>query len=185
MHLYIKNMVCNRCVMVVRDILEKAGQQVVSVKLGEAELKETPGPAEMERIENELNAVGFEILTDQKKKIIEKIKTIILDNIREGNFDHKQNFSALLSSSLNRDYSYLSKLFSSSEGVTIEKYTIDQKIERVKELLAYGEHTLSEIAFMLNYSSTAHLSAQFKKVTGFSASEFRHLKDHRRALDEI
>ncbi len=185
MHLYIKNMVCNRCVMVVKDILEKAGQEVVSVKLGDAELRNSPADTEMEQIRKELNAVGFEILTDQKKRTIEQIKTIILTRIREGDLDSPQNFSAILSSALHRDYSYLSKLFSSSEGVTIEKYIIDQKIERVKELLAYGEHTLSEIAFLLNYSSTAHLSAQFKKVTGFSPSEFRKLKDRRRPLDEV
>ncbi len=185
MHLYIKNMVCNRCIMVVKDILEKAGQEVAAVKLGEAELKEHPGAMQMERITERLNAVGFELLTDQKKKTIEKIKNTILDKIRENNFDQKHNFSDLLSAALNRDYSYLSKLFSSSEGVTIEKYIIDQKIERVKELLAYGEHNLSEIAFLLNYSSTAHLSAQFKKVTGFSPSEFRKLTGRRRSLDEL
>lgn len=179
-------MVCNRCVMVVRNIIEKAGLEPVSVELGDVELKEAPTDEQLEQIDKELESVGFEILTDQKRKIIEKIKSTIVQHIQGEEPDDTLNFSDLLSSALNKEYSYLSKLFSEAEGVTIEKYIIDQKIERVKELLAYGELTLSEISYKLGYSSVAHLSSQFKKVTGFNPTDFRKMKDHhRKPLDEV
>jgi AraC-like DNA-binding protein len=172
--------------MVVRDIIEEAGLQPVSVTLGDVELKQAPSESQLERVNERLSEVGFEILTDQKKRTVEKIKNAIVQYIQSEDLDDEHNFSELLSSSLNKDYSYLSKLFSEAEGITIEKYIIDQKIERVKELLAYGELTLSEMSYKLGYSSVAHLSSQFKKVTGFNPSEFRKLKNHhRKPLDEI
>ena len=185
-HLYIKNMVCNRCIMVVKNIIEEAGLEPVSVELGEVELKVPPTDAQLERISKELENVGFEILTDQKKKIIERIKSSIVQHIQSDELDNAHNFSDLLSSALNKEYSYLSKLFSEAEGITIEKYIIDQKIEKVKELLAYGELTLSEISYKMGYSSVAHLSSQFKKVTGFNPTDFRKQKNHhRKPLDEV
>jgi AraC family transcriptional regulator len=177
-------MVCNRCIMVVKDILKKNGVQPVSVMLGDAELDQPPTVQQLQNISADLQAVGFEILEDQKKKLTEQIKNIITREV--GKNDRDNNFSEILSSTLHKDYSYLSKLFSEAEGITIEKYIIDQKIEKVKELLAYDELSLSEIAFKLDYSSVAHLSSQFKKTTGFSPSNFRKLKDHhRRPLDEL
>lgn len=184
MHLYIKNMVCNRCIMVVKDIITKAGLHPVNVSLGDVELNEQPSTAQLQKINNELEQVGFEVLTDQKKQLIEKIKSTVINYLQQE--DNQDNFSEILSSALHKDYSYLSKLFSEAEGTTIEKYLIDQKIEKVKELLAYGELTLSEIAFRLGYSSVAHLSTQFRKITGFTPSDFRKLKDHhRRPLDKL
>lgn len=173
--------------MVVRDIILKTGlQQPVNISLGDVELKEQPTAAQTAIIENELLSAGFEILTDQKKQLIENIKRVIIEHIQKEKFDNVGNFSNILSSVLNKDYSYLSKLFSEVEEITIEKYIIDQKIERAKELLTYGELTLSEISFKLGYSSVAHLSAQFKKTTGFNPSDFRKLKHHhRKALDNF
>lgn len=172
--------------MVVKDIIEKTGVEPVSVNLGDVELKEPLTDNQLEHISNKLEEVGFEILTDQKKQVIEKIKAAVVKYIQVEEIDTAYNFSDLLSSSLNKEYSYLSKLFSEAEGITIEKYIIDQKIERVKELLVYGELTLSEISYKLGYSSVAHLSSQFKKVTGFNPSDFRKLKDHhRKPLDKV
>lgn len=179
-------MVCNRCVMVVRSIIEKAGLEPLSVELGDVELKQQPTDAQFEEINKALEDVGFEILTDQKKRTVEKIKSVIVRQIQNDDADDTHNFSELLSAALNKEYSYLSKLFSEAEDITIEKYIIEQKIERVKELLAYGELTLSEISYKLGYSSVAHLSSQFKKVTGFNPTEFRKLKSHqRKPLDEV
>ena len=184
MRIYIKNMVCNRCIMVVKNIIEQEGLKPVSVSLGHVELEQAPTAQQSERISTALKSVGFEILEDQKKKLIEQIKNIIIREIE--NEDRNNNYSEILSSSLNKEYSYLSKLFSEAEGTTIEKYIIDQKIEKIKELLVYGELTLNEISYKLGYSSVAHLSSQFKKTTGFSPTEFRRLKDHhRRPLDQV
>jgi AraC-like DNA-binding protein len=172
--------------MVVKDIFEKSGLKPVQVSLGQVVLEVPPTADKLKEVEKKLSAVGFEVLTDQKRKIIEQIKNTVVKEIQKGESDNPYNFSGILSSSLNKDYSYLSRLFSEAEGITIEKFIIDQKIEKVKELLAYAELNLSEIAFRMSYSSVAHLSSQFKKITGFSPSEFRKLKDHhRRPLDEL
>jgi AraC-like DNA-binding protein len=186
MQLYIKNMVCNRCIMVVKQVFEQEGLHPVNVKLGEVELEKAPADKQLATIKTNLASLGFEVLDDQKRKTIEKIRTTIIKLIHNGELDDNHKFSELLSNALHKDYSYLSKLFSEVEGITIEKYVILQKIERVKELLAYDELSLGEIAFQLGYSSVAHLSAQFKKVTGFNPSEFRKLKDHhRKSLDNV
>lgn len=172
--------------MVVENIFNDAGLRPESVELGKVMLKKRPASAQLKQIEKNLEAVGFEILTDQKKKLVERIKSEVTKKILGGLSEQKINFSQLLSSSLNKDYSSLSKLFSEAEGITIEKFIIDQKIERAKEMLAYGEKNLNEIAFELGYSSPAHFSTQFKKITGFAPSEFKKLKNHhRRPLDEI
>ena len=166
-------MVCNRCIMVVREEFKQAGLQPIDVSLGEVELLKEPSATAMEKISTRLKQLGFEILDDTKKKIIEKIKKVIIEQVHYNKGDDRINLSQLLSSSLHKDYSYLSNLFSEVEGTTIEKFFINQKIEKAKELLVYDELSLSEIAFQLGYSSVAHLSSQFKKVTGLTPSYFK------------
>lgn len=180
MKLYIKNMVCSRCKMVVKSELEKLGLHPVSVELGEVEIQEnTIDPVKTTLLHN-LQSLGFDLISDKKSKTIEKIKNRIIDLVQNKNNQISTNLSDYLAAALAQDYSSLSNLFSEVEGITIEKYFINQKIEKVKELLIYDEMTLSEIAFLLNYSSVAHLSNQFKKVTGFSPSYFKQLKDKKR-----
>lgn len=184
--IFIKNMVCNRCVMVVKNIFTEAGAEPEAVILGKVSLRTAPTFSQYEKIEKKLNEVGFEILTDQKKKLVDQVKSVIVKNIQGDLSERNLNFSDILATALNKDYSYVSKLFSEAEGMTIEKFIIDQKIEKVKEMLAYGEKSLNDIAFTMGYSSVAHLSSQFKKTTGFTPSEFKKLKDHhRRSLDDV
>lgn len=186
MTLYIKNMVCNRCVMVVRAELERLGFGVESVKLGEAELRGEPTREQMSRLAERLRELGFELLEDRTSRIIEAVKNCIIELVRAEPAVPEVNLSDYLSEKLRLDYKYISGLFSAKQGRTIEKYFIAQKIERVKELLIYGELTLSEIAFRLGYSSVAHLSAQFKRTTGLTPSYFRRSgRERRRALDEL
>jgi AraC family transcriptional regulator len=186
--LYIKNMVCNRCIYMVDHLFKEAGLVPLEVRLGEVQLARDPAAAELAVVEKKLQEFGFELLSDQKSRIIEKIKTTAIDYIgQHAQSDHKGPiFSEFLSAALHRDYSFLSKLFSEAEDITIEKYLIRQKIEKVKEWLSYDELSLSEIADRLGYSGVAHLSSQFKKTTGFTPSAFRKMKDHhRRPLDEV
>ncbi len=184
--LFIKNMVCNRCIMVVQQELEKLGLDVKSVTLGEVKFGKEPISEERKQIEAVLVPLGFEVIDDKKSRIIEKIKTIIIDLVHHQDNDARVNLSELLSSELRHDYNYLSNLFSEVEGTTIEKYFIAQKIEKVKELLVYDELSLSEIAYRLNYSSVAYLSNQFKKVTGLTPSHFKQIReDKRKPLDKV
>ncbi len=184
--LFIKNMVCNRCIMVVQNELDKLGLAVENIKLGEIALAKELTSNEKNVLEEVLDPLGFEIIDDKKGRIIEKIKNIIIELVHHQNNDAKTNLSDVLSSKLHHDYNYLSSLFSEVEGATIEKYFIAQKIEKVKELLVYDELSLSEIAFRLNYSSVAYLSNQFKKVTGLSPSHFKQIReDKRKPLDEV
>lgn len=186
MSLYIKNMVCNRCIQAVQNILNETGIAFKSVQLGEVEPVSNPSPEQLEQLRIKLADAGFELLDDARKKLIEQIKTIIIEQVHYKNGDERVNLSHLLSSKLYKDYSYLSHLFSEVEGTTIEKYHIAQKIERAKELLAYDEASLSQIAYDLGYSSVAHLSAQFKKVTGLTPSHFKKMgAAHRRPLDQL
>ncbi|MDF3079132.1 MAG: transcriptional regulator, AraC family [Sphingobacteriaceae bacterium] len=179
-------MVCNRCVMVVENELEKLGLQADRVGLGEVELDKELSQDEKERLSTSLTKLGFELIDDRKSRIIEKIKTVIIETVHHHQHDAKHNLSDVLSSELNHDYNYLSNLFSDVEGTTIEKYFIAQKIEKVKELLVYDELSLSEIAFQLNYSSVAYLSNQFKKVTGLSPSHFKQIREEKRKpLDQV
>lgn len=179
-------MVCDRCILVVKQELEKLNLFPVAVKLGEAELAEDPNEKKLIEIKERLAALGFELLDDSRKKLIEKIKTTIIEQIHYSDADDKHNFSQILSHKLHKDYSYLSNLFSDVEGITIEKYIINQKIEKAKELLVYNELSLGEIAYKLGYSSVAHLSSQFKKVTGLTPSHFKKLGGiHRKSLDKI
>lgn len=186
MKLNIKNMVCNRCIMVVQNELNRLGFDVKHIKLGEVVLDRDASPKEIKRIGDTLVPLGFELIDDKKSHIIERIKTIIIDLVHHQDNVIKTNLSEVLSEKLNHDYNYLSNLFSEVEGTTIEKYFIAQKIEKVKELLVYDELSLSEIAYRLNYSSVAYLSNQFKKVTGLSPSHFKQIReDRRKPLDEV
>jgi len=184
--LFIKNMVCNRCIMVVQNELDKFGLDVKDIRLGEVILDREPTTEEKDKLEKALILLGFELIDDRKSRIIEKIKNSIIDLVHYQDNDTKTNVSDVLSSKLHHDYNYLSNLFSEVEGTTIEKYFIAQKIEKVKELLVYDELSLSEIAFRLNYSSVGYLSNQFKKVTGLTPSYFKQIReDKRKPLDEI
>ncbi|MDO8316268.1 MAG: helix-turn-helix domain-containing protein [Flavobacterium sp.] len=180
MKLYIKNMVCGRCEMAVTTALEKIGIPILSMQLGEVELSRDLEENEKQTLAKKLNALGFELLDDKISKTIERIKNLIIDLVHYQNEKLKINLSTYLSEDLMQDYSTLSNLFSETEGSTIEHYFIAQKIERAKELLMYNELTLSEIAIQLNYSNVAHLSNQFKKVTGFTPTHFKKLKAAKR-----
>lgn len=182
--IFIKNMVCNRCIMVVRQEFEKAGFKPSDVKMGEAELDKVPTESQLKRINSSLRELGFEILDNQKQKLIEKIKSFLIEKIQTGQIQEHFTISDFLSKKLNKEYSQLSRLFSEVEGITIEQFFILQKIEKVKEWIAYDELTLSEIAWKLGYSSVAHLSAQFKKVTGLTPSHVKkHGSNNRKSLD--
>ncbi|AQX07680.1 helix-turn-helix domain-containing protein [Elizabethkingia ursingii] len=184
--LFIKNMVCNRCIIVVQNELKKLGLDIKHIKLGEVSLVNELNSDERYALENSLISFGFQIIDDKKGRIIEKIKNTIIDLVHHQNNNLKNNLSDILSDVLHHDYNYLSNLFSEIEGSTIEKYFIAQKIEKVKELLVYDELTLSEIAIRLNYSSISYLSNQFKKVTGLTPSHFKQIReDKRKPLDKI
>ncbi len=184
--LHIKNMVCNRCIMVVTSELEKLGHALVSVELGKIVFKNDLSKSDKLIIGQKLQSYGFEILDDANSKTIEKIKTLLIDLVHYKNNLLKLTLSDYLSQELHQDYSKLSNLFSNVEGISIERYFIHLKIEKVKEFIVYDELTLSEIAAVLNYSSVAHLSNQFKKVTGFSPSYFKKLKTiQRKELDQL
>ncbi|MBN9293861.1 MAG: helix-turn-helix transcriptional regulator [Flavobacteriia bacterium] len=184
--LFIKNMVCNRCIMVVQHEMEKLGLSVKNITLGEVLLEKELTDEQKQNLVKVLNSLGFELIDDKKSRIIEKIKNVIIDLIHHQDNNMKTNLSEVLSTELHHDYNYLSNLFSEVEGTTIEKYFIAQKIEKVKELLVYDELSLSEIAFRLNYSSVAYLSNQFKKVTGLTPSHFKQIRGNKRKpLDEV
>lgn len=173
MKLYIKNMVCGRCEMAVKTELEKMQIPILSIQLGEVEISINLKESEKQALSKKLMILGFEFLDDKVSKIIQRIKNLIIDLVHYQNQRLKINLSSYLSENLKQDYSTLSNLFSETEGSTIEQYFIAQKIEKAKELLLYNELTLGEIAILLNYSSVAHLSNQFKKVTGFTPSHFK------------
>ncbi|WP_421830003.1 helix-turn-helix domain-containing protein [Larkinella sp.] len=175
MILYIKHMVCGRCKRVVRDILEELGIEVLRVELGEVETSELPAAVSMEQIRQVLADNDFELLEDRKSVVVEQIKALIVNEVHHDQRERPehQNLSDFLTRKIGYEYSYLSHLFSAMEGMTIEKYVIAQKIEKVKEYLRYGELTLSEIAWRLGYSSTQHLSNQFKQVVGLTPGDFK------------
>ena len=180
MKLFIKNMVCSRCRMAVRNELEKAGIPFSAVELGEVEISGKTTPTQLKQLEKGLNELGFELIDDKKSRIIEKIKNHVIQLVHHSDTLLKTNLSDYLADKLHYDYTYLSNLFSAIENTTIEKYYITQRIEKIKELLVYDEMSLSEIADKLGYSSGAYLSAQFKKVTGLTPSHYKALKEHKR-----
>ncbi len=179
-------MVCNRCILVVQNELDKLGIAANNIKLGEITLEKDLTTAEREALENVLDPLGFQVIDDKKSRMIEKIKNVIIDLVHHQDNDAKTNLSDVLSDALHHDYNYLSNLFSDIEGTTIEKYFIAQKVEKIKELLVYDELSLSEIADRMNYSSVAYLSNQFKKVTGLTPSHFKQIReDKRKPLDKV
>jgi AraC-like DNA-binding protein len=178
--IYIKYMVSNRCKMLVKDELRKLGLHFI-VDMGEADIMEDITPEQRNMIREALLQSGLELMDDKKAVLIEKIKAVIVEMVHYTDEQPKVNFSDYLSQKLNHDYTYMANLFSDVEGTTIEKFIISHKIERVKELIIYDEVNLTEIAWMMHYSSVAHLFNQFKKVTGLSPSHFKQLKDKRRS----
>ncbi len=186
MKLYIKNMVCNRCITAVEQELKKLGIEGSNVSLGEVDSPAEISKEKLAQLEQNLDELGFELLNDSKKKLIEKIKNIIIQQVHYPEEEQQHNLSEIISKALHKDYSSLSSLFSDVEGITIEKFLIHQKIEKVKEYIIYDEMSISEIAYKLGYSSVAHLSNQFKKVTGLSPTHFKTLgKNKRKPLDKI
>jgi len=170
-------MVSRRCIMFVENVLNHYGVKYLSVKLGRIEIRDPITESQYTQIQTALSKSGLDIITDKKKILVERIKTTIIELIHYSDKESKINFSTYLSLKLNYSYTYLSTVFSDNEGITIEHFIIIHKIERVKELIMYNELNVSEIACKLHYSSTAHLSNQFKKETGVTPSFFRATKE--------
>jgi AraC-like DNA-binding protein len=186
MKLYIKYMVSNRCKMAVKEELKKLDLHYILVDLGEVEIMENISAEQQEQLKMNLLHLGFELIQDRKTLLIEKIKSVIIELVHYTDEMIKVNFSDFLSKKLKYDYTYLANLFSAVQGISIRQFIILNKIERVKELMLYGELSISEIAWKMNYSSVAHLSNQFKKVTGLSPSHFIQLKNKKRSpIEEI
>ena len=181
MKIYIQNMVCTRCKIVVKSEIEKLGLHFTTVELGEAEIIEDISADQFHLLGASLKKTGLELMDDKKSILVEKIKTTIIELIHYTDEQIKTNLSDYLSEKLNYNYTYLANLFSEVKGTTIEKFYLAHKIERVKELLVYDELNLTEIADKLHYSSVAHLSNQFKKMTGLTPSHFKNLKYKRRS----
>ena len=186
--LTVKNMVCHRCVLAVEDILHTTGIPFTKVFFGEIHLIDELPEEQKHFLKQKLGAIGFELIDNHTSGLIEKIKKYVIKKARN-DVDEKENnikLSNYLSDKLHHEYTYLSSLFSSIEGRTIENFFIEQRIEKAKELLIYGEMTLSEIAYELEYSSVAHLSSQFKKITGLTPSYFKQVGiSMRKSLDNI
>ncbi len=186
MKLHIKNMVSIRCKMIVKQELQRLGLHFIIVELGEVEIMENIEGDQLEQVKIVLLQSGLELLDNKRSVLIEKIKNTIVEMVHHPNELIKINFSDYLSGKLNHDYTYLANLFSEVQGTTIEQFIISHKIERIKELIIYDELNITEIAWKMNYNSVAHLSNQFKKVTGLSPSHFRQLKVKRRSpIEEI
>lgn len=187
MQLTIKNMVCDRCIKSVAGVFRSAGIPLNSIELGVVTTEKDIPVAQLEQARIALEAEGFAIIDDQRARLVEQVKNLIIRLVHYGELDEmKMNLSDHLSRELHKDYTYLSNLFSAVAGTTIEQYFILQKIEKVKEWLMYDELTLSEMAFRLGYSSVAHLSGQFKKTTGLTPTRFKNLNSHdRQRLDAL
>ena len=177
-------MVCIRCQMVVKDELEKLNLNCFDVKIGEATIQGDVLPEQLEQLDIALKKAGLQLMDDKKSILVEKIKSTIIELVHYNEDQMRVNLSDYLSEHLKHDYTYLANLFSEVKGITIEKFYLTHKIEKVKELIVYDELNLSEIAFKLHYSSVAHLSNQFKKITGLSPSHFKQLKKKRRGTLE-
>lgn len=179
-------MVCDRCRMAVDKTLRDNGFKPVSVELGEAVVEGGMPQDKRKKIASDLKDLGFELLDDKRLQVIEKIKSTIIDLVHYRDSNSVVNLSDYIADKLHSDYSSLSRLFSEFTGMTIERYYIEQRIERVKELICYDELSLTQIALQLNYSSVAYLSSQFKSVTGMTPSQFKSLRENKRkALDKI
>lgn len=186
MKLYIKNMVSVRCKMIVKEVLTKLGLHYIIVELGEVDIMENISSEQRDQVKAALFHAGLELMDDKRSVLIERIKNTIVEMVHHTDEVVKTNFSYFLSQKLDHDYTYLANLFSEVQGITIEKFIISHKIERIKELIIYDELNITEIAWKMNYNSVAHLSNQFKKVTGLSPSHFKQLKNKRRSpIEEV
>lgn len=186
MKIHIKYMVSNRCKTVVRTALKEIGAHFVMLTLGEVEIMERLTGQQRDYLKNTLEDAGLELIDDKRSILIEKIKSAVIDLVHHSENTVKVNISSYLSEKLNHDYTYLANIFSQVQGISVEQYIILHKVEKIKEYLMYGELNISEISYKMNYSSTAHLSTQFKKVTGLTPTHFKHLKNKRRkSIDEI
>jgi AraC-like DNA-binding protein len=184
--LFIKNMVSIRCKLVVKAVLENLGLNYSTVELGEVKITGSLSHAKQEELRHGLLAFGLELLDDRKSIIVEKLKNVIVEMIHYADELPSIKFSHYISKKLNYDYTYLANLFSEVKGMSIQHFMITHKIERVKELMIYDELSLTDIAWQLHYSSVAHLSAQFKKITGLSPTHFKNMKQMRlTALDDL
>ncbi len=183
--LSIKNMVCPRCIMAVDNLLKKSGLTVATIELGKAVVLEDLTEEKKQDIAAELKNLGFELLSDKRQKTIEKIKTLIISLVHSDDDNNTLKLSTYLTTEMGQSYNQLSKLFSEVTGITIERYYVLQKVERVKELISYDELSMTQIALKMHYSSMAYLSSQFKQVTGMTPSQFKLLDSGRRKLDEI
>lgn len=179
-------MVCPRCIMTVEQLLRNNQLPYSNINLGEVTLLEEPSKEQVERLSLDLQKVGFELLDDQRTKLIERIKSLLIEKIQQGEVEEHFSLSKTLSQQLHKDYSHISKLFTEVEGITIEQFFILQKVEKVKEWLVYNEYSLNEISLNLGYSSVQHLSTQFKKVTGMTPSQFKKIGiGLRKPLDNV
>lgn len=186
--LYIKNMVCDRCCMVVSDVLESLDMKPSRVELGRVKLEKAlpEDPDHLQALGERLREKGFELLQDPDEQLVDQIKARLIEFVQIPESERKQKLSEYLSRHLHREYSMLSKTFSATESMTIERYLILLRIERVKELISYGEATLSEIAWQLGYSSVQHLSTQFKEVTGMTVTDYKKTRQSlRKSLDRL
>lgn len=180
-------MVCDRCIMIVKQQLEAFGLKVNEISLGKIEVAPEPTEEQLQKIGDSLQSLGFELLDKEKDQLVEQIKNQVIELVHYSDLNEIENsLTKQIADKLNKDYAYLSRQFSEVEGLTIEKYIIQQKIERVKELMEYGELNLNEIAYKMGYSSSAHLSTQFKSLTGFTPSKYKSLAiNSRKPLDKI
>ncbi|MET1056212.1 MAG: AraC family transcriptional regulator [Pedobacter sp.] len=187
MLLHIKNMVCDRCILIVRQQLDQLGLSADTISLGKVSVSPEPDQLKLQEVSAALQGLGFELIDKEKNQLIEQIKTQVIEIVHYSDLSAvQQSLMNLIAQKLNRDYVYLSRLFSDAEGVTIEKYIIQQKVEKVKELLEYGELNLNEISYKMGYSSSAHLSTQFKSVTGMPPSKYKaQPAGDRKPLDQL
>ncbi len=186
MVLHIRNMICTRCKILVQSELERLGYDVIRVELGRVEIRENLTPQQRQELNEVLMKANLELIEDKKRILADRIRQVITEMIRNTDEFQKVKYSVHISESIGMNYTYLSNIFSEVTGSTIEQFIIRNKIERVKELLAYDEYSLTQISYKLDYSSVAHLSNQFKKVTGMTASQYRKMKlKKRQPLDEL
>lgn len=187
MLLHIKNMVCDRCILIVRQQLDQLGLSADTISLGKVSVSPEPDQLKLQEVSAALQSLGFELIDKEKNQLIEQIKTQVIEIVHYSDLSAvQQSLMNLIAQKLNRDYVYLSRLFSDAEGITIEKYIIQQKVEKVKELLEYGELNLNEISYKMGYSSSAHLSTQFKSVTGMPPSKYKaQPAGDRKPLDQL
>lgn len=179
-------MVCPRCISSVEELLKKHGMRATHIALGEVELDEHPGPEKLKAFATSLKETGFDLLDDQRTKIIEQVKTLLIQKVQGGDIEDHFSVSKFISDQIFKDYSSVSRTFSEVESITIEQFFILQKIEKTKEWLVYDEQSLGQIALNLGYSSTQHLSSQFKRITGMTPSQFKQLgASHRKPIDGI